>query len=113
MPQYALRTVRFPINNRCQFPSSDPASVGGLFVRPHVSISASDTEPPFADTKEARFWREADPHVRCQRPLSVLALALTQGVQLCLNLSSGVVAMKSAQDGARPDHTGSTTDFRH
>ena len=31
-----------------------------------------------------RFWREADPHVRCQRPLSVLALALTQGVQLCL-----------------------------
>src|SRR2546430_8679354 len=30
------------------------------------------------------FWRTADPRVRCQRPLSVPALALTKGMQLSL-----------------------------
>src|SRR5467141_3601508 len=29
-------------------------------------------------------WRKPDPHLRRQRPLSVVALALTQGAQLCL-----------------------------
>src|ERR1700732_3470053 len=35
-------------------------------------------------TFTGRFWREADLRLGCQRPLSAVALALTQGVQLCL-----------------------------
>src|ERR1700742_1308724 len=39
------------------------------------------------DSLYGRLWRKADPHVRCQRPLSVLARGLTQGVRLCLTQS--------------------------
>jgi hypothetical protein len=38
----------------------------------------------YSDSQNGGLWRKADPHVRRQRPLSVLALALTQGVLLCL-----------------------------
>ena len=45
---------------------------------------------------ERGFWQKAHPHVRCQRPLSVLALALTQGVQLCL-----VESLRDVRDQTR------------